>query len=98
MSKSKGKHILYASTNLLGFSFIAVTTLRALRLIHTTHVDQFAAFGVVVFTVSVILSFLSIRSTNDKHSKSLENFAEYIFLLGLFTMLCLVVLIEVRLV
>ncbi len=98
MGKNKNEHILNASASLLGFSFIAVTTIRTLNLIHKTHVDQFASLTVIIFTFSAIFSFLSIRSVNDKRSKLFETIAEYAFLFGLLSILLLVILIEARLV
>ena len=98
MSRSKNEHILNASSNLLGFSFIAVTSLRALNLINTTYMDKFAVMGVLIFAISATLSFLSIRSTGEKTSKMLENLAEYLFLSGLAIILIVVVLIELRII
>ncbi len=95
---NKVEHILNASSSLLGFSFIAVTTLRALKLIHTTHVDQFASLGVVIFTISVLFSFLSIRSNKMRAKKTYETIAEYVFLFGLLNILVLIALIEIKLV
>lgn len=98
MSNNKSEHILNASTSLVGFSFIAVTSLRTLNLIHTTHVDEFAATDVIIFVFSTILSFLSIRTSNDRWSLLYEKIAEYIFLLGLLVILLMVLLIEFSLI
>ena len=98
MSKNKNEHILNASASLLGFSFLAVTALRTLNLIHKTRVDQFASFTVIVFTFSVIFSFLSIRSSNPIRDKNYETVAEYTFMVGLLSVLLLVILIEAKIV
>lgn len=98
MAKHKNEHILNASASLLGFSFIAVTTMRTLNLIHKTKIDQFASIIVILFSVSVIFSFLSIRSNNGSRDKIYETIAEYIFLAGLMSILLLVFLIELKLV
>jgi hypothetical protein len=98
MDRNKNVHILNAASSLLGFSFIAVTTLRSLNLIHKTRIDEFASLIVIIFTISVIFSFLSIRSTKIKRNKFFESVAEYTFMVGLLTMLLLIILIEARLV
>lgn len=98
MAKNKNEHILNASASLLGFSFIAVTTLRSLNLIHKTKIDQFASIIVILFSISVTFSFLSIRSINSNRDKFYETIAEYIFLAGLLSILLLVFLIELKLV
>lgn len=98
MRISKNEHILNAASSLLGFSFIAVTTIRTLNLIHKTHVDQFASLAVLIFTISVIFSFLSIRTKNERLDSIYESIAEYTFLTGLLLILLLVLLIEIRLV
>lgn len=98
MAKNKNEHILNALASLLGFSFIAVTTLRSLNLIHKTKIDQFASIIVILFSISVTFSFLSIRSINSNRDKFYETIAEYIFLAGLLSILLLVFLIELKLV
>ena len=95
---NKNEHILSASSNLLGFSFVAVTMMREFGLIHTNRVDQFAALNVGLFTASVMLSFLSIRTHSDKLAKRYETVAEYVFMLGLLSIAVLILLVEVRLV
>ncbi len=98
MNKNKSEHILNSASSLLGFSFIAITTLRALNLIHKTHVDEFASITLVMFMMSVIFSFLSIRSSDKLKSDKFEKIADGAFLFGLFIMLLLIVLIETEIV
>ncbi len=95
---NKREHILNASSSLLGFSFVAVTMMREFGLTHANHVDQFASLNVGIFTVSVALSFLSIRSKSPRFARNYEIAAEYVFMMGLLSIVILIVLIEIRLV
>jgi uncharacterized membrane protein SpoIIM required for sporulation len=88
-------HILNASASLSGFSFIVLTTLRALRL-PGTHLDLFAALAVGVFVVSCLSAFLSIRNGRTPKAKTYENIADYSFLVGLFLLFLTAALIELK--
>jgi hypothetical protein len=76
------QHILNTSSNLLGFCFIVLTSLKVLKLQETTIIDEITAIAILLFMTSSILSFLSMRSSK-KFSVRYENFADIIFLLGL---------------
>jgi hypothetical protein len=88
-------HILNASASLSGFSFIVLTTLRALKL-PGNHLDQFAALSVGVFVLSCLTSFLSIRNGKTPKAKIYENIADYSFLVGLFLLFLTAALIELK--
>jgi predicted transporter len=79
----KSPHVLSASSNLLGLCFIVLTSLRVLHLDGKTIIDECTAAALVMFMVSSILSFLSMRSKKAK-SDQYEKIADIIFLLGLF--------------
>jgi len=81
--QQKSTHILNASTSLVGFSFVIVSSLRVLGLQNKTSVDDIANIAVMIFIVSTIFSFLSIRSHHEERSILLETIADYIFLAGL---------------
>ncbi len=83
-----------ASASLLGFSFVSITTLRALKLAPSTHIDQLATLVVIIFIASTTFSFLSIRTR--KEIRLFETIAEGVFLLGLAAMTVLTVGIEIR--
>ena len=76
------QHILNTSSNLLGFCFIVLTSLKVLKLQDNTIIDELAAVAILFFMTSSILSFLSMRSSK-KFSIRYENFADFIFLFGL---------------
>ncbi len=77
------QHILNASSNLLGLCFIVLTSLRVLKLERYTILDECTVSALIMFMVSSLLSFLSIRSKKSK-SDRYEKIADIIFVLGLF--------------
>ncbi len=76
------QHILATSSNLLGFCFIVLTSLKVLKLQEATIIDEITALAILLFMTSSILSFLSMRSSK-KFGIRYENIADIIFLLGL---------------
>ncbi len=79
---NNSQHILTTSSNLLGFCFIVLTSLKVLKLQETTIIDELTAVAILLFMSSSIFSFLSMRSTK-KFGPRYENVADIIFLLGL---------------
>jgi hypothetical protein len=80
--KGNSQHILTTSSNLMGFCFIVLTSLKVLKLHETSIIDEITAVAILFFMTSSILSFLSMRSAK-KISVRYENIADIIFLLGL---------------
>jgi hypothetical protein len=58
----KSPHILNAASNLLGFCFVVLTTLKVLKLNYLTKIDELTAASIFLLMTSVISSFLAIRS------------------------------------
>jgi hypothetical protein len=86
----KNAHILNASSNLLGFCFFVLVSIKALRGVIAFEVlDEIVALSILFFSISCFLSFLSIRSVSLR-SAQFEKYAEYLFIGGL----CMVVLIS----
>ena len=83
--KNTSQHILSTASNLLGICFIVLTSLKFLKLEEQTMVDEFTTGAMILFMLSSILSFLSLRG-NGKYVVRYENVAEILFLIGL---LCL---------
>ena len=76
------QHILNTSSNLLGFCFIVLTSLKVLKLQEATIIDEITAVAILLFMTSSILSFLSMRSTK-RFGVRYENIADFVFLSGL---------------
>jgi hypothetical protein len=81
-NKNTSPHILNTSSNLLGICFIVLTSLKLLKMQGETLVDEFTAGAMILFMVSCILSFLSIKSKRGL-SDRYENIADILFLIGL---------------
>ncbi len=93
----KSPHILNTSANLMGFSFIVLTSVKISKLQESTFIDEGAALAIIVFMTSCILSFLAMRNTN-LHSKKLEGVADILFLFGLIILFITTILIAFNLI
>lgn len=88
----KTQHILSTSSQLLGICFIVLTALRIQKLFEASVIDELTAVAAVLFMISSLLSFLSIRSENLNEDK-FEKWADIIFLFALAIMLLVILLI-----
>lgn len=82
INNDKSPHILNASSNLLGICFVLLTSLKVLGKSGQTIVDEISFVAVIFFMTSCYMSFLSIRSKQEK-GLLLEKIADYFFLGGL---------------
>jgi hypothetical protein len=78
--REKSPHILNASSNLLGFCLLIITSLKITNTDKSTYLDEFAGIAALFFTASCIFSFLAIRSKNEKYKIIYETIADYLFL------------------
>ncbi|MEJ0081729.1 MAG: hypothetical protein WDM78_12470 [Puia sp.] len=83
-ANDKSSHILNTSSTLFGLCYVVFTSLKSLKLDKNTLIDEFTAVSMVLFMISCIFSFLSVR--RPKRSLLFENIADYVFLAGLFTL------------
>lgn len=79
----KSPHILNASSNLLGLCFIVLTSIKVFNISAATFLDEIATLAIIMFMVSSILSFLSMRNDGPSNTR-LEKIADVFFLIGLF--------------
>jgi len=84
--KEKTTHILNASSNLLGFCFFVLVSIKSFGFANVTVLDEIVSLSILLFVFSCFLSFLSIRST-DKRSDEYEKYADYVFVVGLASLL-----------
>jgi len=82
-NQSKSPHILNTSTNLLGFCLIVLTSIKVAGFNHATVIDDCTGIATILLMASCLLSFLSLKSGNGKHSERLEQIADYTFLVAL---------------
>ena len=80
-NNDKSPHILNTSATLLGICFIVLTSLNVMRLSERTIMDELTTVAMLMFMLSSLLSFLSMRST--KRAEKYERVADLGFLIGL---------------
>lgn len=86
-----------ASTNLVGFTFIGLTSIKAFGLGQSVFVDKITAVSVVGFMVSTLFSFFSMRTKDKGKSDRYEILADYVFFGSLLMMLVVCVLLTISL-
>ena len=94
MQNQKSFHILTTSSNLLGLCFIVLTALKIQNLGDKTIIDELTAVASILFMMSCILSFLSIRSISVRAPKY-EKIAEILFIGGLIALFILTILVSI---
>jgi hypothetical protein len=75
-------HILVTSSNMLGLCFIIITSLNAFDLANKTMVDELTGISILLFMISCVLSFFSMRGKVSKSAR-FESVADYVFMLGM---------------
>jgi hypothetical protein len=93
MAADKSSHILSTSSNLLGFCFFILTSIKLIDHQNETVIDESMAVAALIFMVASILSFLSIRSKNEKRSDWYESVADGFFITGLIILFLVILII-----
>ncbi|KMQ71491.1 hypothetical protein [Chryseobacterium koreense] len=96
--EKKSPHILNASSNLLGFCLLIITSLKISKISGSTYVDDIAAVASLSLVVSCFLSFLAIRTENDVLEKKYEKYGDYLFLFALVCISCTVIFVSLNLI
>ena len=87
---SKSQHILPTSANLLGICFLIFSIVRTSEMQDKSLLDDFCLVAVILFMISSVLSYISIRS--PKNSENYEKCADAIFITAL-AFLCFITII-----
>lgn len=95
--KNAAPEILNAASNLLGFCFILLTSLKFFKITEQSLVDELVALALVLFIASCVLAFLSIRRGENSKGK-IEIAAEYAFLGGLLLLFGTVILFSTNII
>ena len=98
IEREKAPHILNTSSNLLGFSFLILTSTRAIGLPQTSIATKIAATCVVIFSVSSLISYTSIQTKIKERSQLLEDIASFFFFFGQLILTVGAILIAIALV
>ncbi len=91
---SSSPHILSTSSNLLGFTFLVLSSIKGLKLAQGMFIDKIISLCVVLFALSSFISFASMRVRSLQKAKKYEAVAEYIFLFGLFIVMIVAMLLS----
>jgi hypothetical protein len=83
----KSHHILSTSSNLLGICFLIFSIVRSSNMQDKTLLDDLCLVVIILFMISSVLSYISIRST--KNHDLYEKYADTIFISAL-GFLCLI--------
>ena len=94
---NKSPQILNSASNLLGFCFVVLTSIRFFKLSDTTIIDEITAICFVLFMFSCLCAFLSIRS-KTKRADFYETLADYSFLAGLIVIFVMTLLFLMELI
>ncbi|MDN3692199.1 hypothetical protein QWZ06_07950 [Chryseobacterium tructae] len=94
----KSPHILNASSNLLGFSLIIITSLKIAKISQNTYLDEFAGFACILFAFSCFFSFLAIRTNKEQREYTYESIADYLFLIALFCIVLAVIIVTLKII
>ena len=84
-----------ASTNLVGFTFIVLTSLKAFHLGQSAFIDEMVAVSVTGFMLSTLLSFSSMRTTKKERGARYELLADYVFFGSLLMMFVVCMLLTI---
>jgi hypothetical protein len=79
----RSPHILTVSSNLLGFTFLVLSSIKSLALPGARLLDVAMASCIALFALSSFLSFLSLRTEDREHSTAFELVADAAFFSGL---------------
>lgn len=97
MRKSRSPHVLNVSSNLVGFCFLVITSLRFFDKSESTVIDEMSCISMVLFMAASISSFLSLYKSS-KRSVILERVASILFLAGLVLLFITTMLFSFRLI
>lgn len=82
LNNERAPHILNTSSNLLGFTFLVLTSDRIIGLSVGNVIPKIAAGCIALFALSSILSYASIHAYTLKSGRNFEAVASYIFFFG----------------
>lgn len=96
MANTTSQHILSTSTNLLGFCLFVLTSIHLNNASKDTLVDELTSVVALFLIVSVIFSFLSIRTEDLEKEKKYENIADWFFFIAIIGILFVIVFMVIK--
>ncbi|QDP86244.1 hypothetical protein FNJ88_12050 [Chryseobacterium sp. SNU WT5] len=95
--EKKSPHILNASSGLLGFCLVILTSLEITKVSDRTFIDEIAGLASLCLSISCFMSFLAIRSTKENFESKFEKIADYLFITALLCISISVILVTFNL-
>ena len=95
--EKKSPHILNASSGLLGFCLVILTSLEITKVSDRTYIDEIAGIASFCLSISCLLSFMAIRSTKENYERKYEKIADYLFITALLCISISVLLVTLNL-
>lgn len=96
MANTTSQHILSTSANLLGFCLFVLTSIHLNNASKNTLIDELTSVVALFLIVSVIFSFLSIRTDNTENEEKYENIADWFFLFSIVGILFVIVFMVIK--
>lgn len=94
--KELSQHILTTSAQLVGICLTVISLVKALHIGHVGSIlDKLLAVNSLFFTISVVLSYLSMR---EEKLSVLERYADYFFMAGLIELGCCAILLSLEII
>ncbi len=93
---NKSSHILNASSNLLGFCLIIITSLRITKTSHGTYIDESAGIASICLAASCFFFVSIVKIRQYKSQKKSEKIAEYLFITALVMITVAVILLSIK--
>jgi len=98
MANKTSQHILNSAATLLGFCLFVITSIHISSHSETHYIDEFTSTVALLLTLSSIISFISIRTSNLTKEKRLETIADYLFIVSLVGILIIILLIALNII
>jgi membrane protease YdiL (CAAX protease family) len=98
MANSTSQNILSASSSLLGFCLVVITSFHLTGKADSSIIDEFTSVIAMFLIFSGFCSFLSLRSTNPLIKQRMETVAEYLFLVALTGVMLIILLLVFNLI
>ena len=98
MADSTSQNILSASSSLLGFCLVVITSFHLTDKADSSIIDEFTSVIAMFLIFSGFCSFLSLRSTNPPAKQRMETIAEYLFIIALIGIMLIILLLVFKLI
>ena len=90
---SLARHILPTSSTMVGVCLTAVGLVKIIeQRIGPSHVDEYFSLNSLIFLVSSVTAYLSLRTSQPNHVKRYEAVADNTFIVGMIVMVVVTIL------